>query len=136
MGEIEADTLAAMKFFRLIGLYACPLIGLALLDKHIPPPFFLAMCTASVLLTYTLLWRSLSSWEVRRLPNSKWDSLLKASSWSLVGIMGFSLIYGLWTSRELFFESLIALPVGVFMNLTWVFSGMFSVLRRTSPSSG
>lgn len=123
-----------MKFFRLIGLYACPLIGLALLGKYIPPAFFLAMCIASVLLTYTLFWRSLSSWEVRQLPSSKWDGLLKTTSCSLVGIMGFSLIYGLWTSRELLSDSLIALPVGVCMNLTWVFSGMFSVLRRTSPS--
>jgi hypothetical protein len=124
-----------MKFLKLIGLYTCPLTGLALLGRRIPLPFFLAMCITSVLLTYALLWRSLSSKEIRQLPRSKWDGLLKTTSWSLVGIMGFSLIYGLWTSRELFSESLIALPVGVFMNLMWVFSGMFSVLRRTHGTS-
>jgi hypothetical protein len=121
-----------MKFLKLIGLYTCPLTGLALLGRHIPPPFFLAICITSVLLTYALLWRSLSSKEIRHLPSSKWDGLMKTASWFLVGIMGFSLIYGLWTSRELLSESLIALPIGVFMNLTWVFSGMFSVLRRTN----
>jgi hypothetical protein len=124
-----------MAFLKLIGLYACPLIGLAFLGRYVPPPFFLAMCVTAVLLTYALFWRSLSSKNIARLPSSRWNRLLRIASWSLVGIMGFSLIYGLWTSRELHSESFIALPVGVFMNLTWVFSGMFSVLRRTSETS-
>jgi hypothetical protein len=53
-------------------------------------------------------------------------SVHRITSWSLVGIMGLSLIYGLWTSRELLSESLIALPIGVFMNLLWVFWHVFS----------
>ena len=52
-----------MAFLKLIGLYACPLIGLAFLGRYVPPPFFLAMCITAVLLTYALFWRSLSSKE-------------------------------------------------------------------------
>jgi hypothetical protein len=124
-----------MKFLKLIGLYTCPLIGLALLGRHVPAHLFLAMSVTSVLLTYALLWRSLSSAEITQLPRSRWDGFMKATSWSLVSIMGFSLIYGLWMSPELLSKSLIGLPVGIFMNLVWVFSGMVSVLRRTNRAS-
>ncbi len=44
-----------MKFLKLIGLYTCPLIGLAFLGKHVPPHLFLSMSVTSVLLTYALL---------------------------------------------------------------------------------